>query len=100
MAGQRTMSGLNEGLTGQTLVLPVILAGHFWMQTFCNIFHIVVAYALCSITLLVCTKPFKETECRNKFPVVMKRNKAKQQQTELWSNATMQQVVTVRSSLL
>ena len=27
----------------------------------------------------------------------MKRNKAKQQQTELWSNATMQQVGTVRS---
>ena len=30
----------------------------------------------------------------------MKRNKAKQQQTELWSNATMQQVGTVRSALL
>ena len=25
--------------------------------------------------------------------VVMKRNKAKQQQTELWSDATMQQVI-------
>ena len=41
-AGQRTMSGLIVGLTGQTLVLPVILTGHFWMRTFCNIFHIVV----------------------------------------------------------
>ena len=30
----------------------------------------------------------------------MKRNKAKQQQTELWSNATMQQVVTVRSAVI
>jgi len=30
----------------------------------------------------------------------MKRNKAKQQQTELRSNATMQQVGTVRSALL
>ena len=99
MASQRTMSGLIEGLTGQTLALTVILAGHFWMRTFCNIFHIVVAYAFCSITLLLCTKPLKEKECRNKFPVVMKRNKAKQQ-TELWSNATMQQVGTVHSALL
>ena len=41
-AGQWTMSGPIEGLTGQTLVLPVILTGHFWMQTFYNIFHIVV----------------------------------------------------------
>ena len=30
----------------------------------------------------------------------MKRNKAKQQQTQLWSNATMQQVGTVLSALL
>ena len=30
----------------------------------------------------------------------MKRNKAKQQQTELWSNATMQQVGTMHSALL
>ena len=30
-AGQRTMSGLIVGLTGQTLVWPVILTGHFWM---------------------------------------------------------------------
>ena len=30
-AGQRTMSGLVVGLTGQTLVWPVILTGHFWM---------------------------------------------------------------------
>ena len=28
MAGQRTMSGLIEALTGQTLVLPVMLTGH------------------------------------------------------------------------
>ena len=42
-AGQRTMIGLIVGLTGQTLVWPVILTGHFWMRTFYNIFHIVVA---------------------------------------------------------
>ena len=30
-AGQQTMSGLIVGLTGQTLVWPVILTGHFWM---------------------------------------------------------------------
>ena len=30
----------------------------------------------------------------------MKRNKAKQQQTELWSNAMMQQVGTMHSALL
>ena len=44
-ADQRTMSGLIADLTGQTLVLPVILTGqtlilpviltgHFWIQTF------------------------------------------------------------------
>ena len=43
MAGQQTMSGLIVDLTGQTLVLLVILTGHFWMQTFYNIFHIVAA---------------------------------------------------------
>ena len=32
-AGQRTMSGLITDLTGQTPVLPVILTGHFWIQT-------------------------------------------------------------------
>ena len=97
--------------TGQTLVLPVILTGHFLMRTFCNIFHIVVAscillynakmfsFFFCCF-LLLCTKPFKEKEHRNKFHVVMKCDKAKQQQTELWSNATMQQVGTVRSALL
>ena len=42
-AGQRTMSGLIMDLTGQTLVLPVILTGHCWMRTFYNIFLIVVA---------------------------------------------------------
>ena len=30
-AGQQTMTGLNVGLTGQTLVWRVILTGHFWM---------------------------------------------------------------------
>ena len=34
MAGQRTMSGLIADLTGQTLVLLVILSSHFWIQTF------------------------------------------------------------------
>ena len=43
--------------------------------------------------LLLCTKTFKEKEHRNKFHVVMKCSKAKQQQIELWSNATIQQVV-------
>jgi len=33
-ARQRTMSGLMADLTGQTLLLPVILTGHFWIQTF------------------------------------------------------------------
>ena len=32
-AGQRTMCGLIADLTGQTPVLPVILTGHFWIQT-------------------------------------------------------------------
>ena len=32
--GQWTMSGLITDLTGQTLVVPVILTGHFWIQTF------------------------------------------------------------------
>ena len=43
MAGQQTMSGLIVDLTGQTLVLLVILTGHFWMRTFYNTFHIVAA---------------------------------------------------------
>ena len=30
---QRTMSSLIADLTGQTPVLPVILTGHFWIQT-------------------------------------------------------------------
>ena len=34
MAGQRTMSSLIADLTGQTLILPVILTGHFWIRTF------------------------------------------------------------------
>ena len=32
--GQRTMSGLIADLMDQTLILPVILTGHFWIQTF------------------------------------------------------------------
>ena len=35
-ASQRTMSGLIVGLTGQTLVWPVILTGHFWMLPACR----------------------------------------------------------------
>ena len=46
MAGQQTMSGLIVGLTGQTLVSPVILTCQFWIRTFYNIFHIVVAYCV------------------------------------------------------
>ena len=33
-ADRRTMSGLIAYLTGQTLVLPVILTGHLWICTF------------------------------------------------------------------
>ena len=33
-AGQRTLSGLIADFTGQTAVSPVILTGHFWIQTF------------------------------------------------------------------
>ena len=33
-AGQRTMFGLIADLTSQTLILPVILIGHFWIRTF------------------------------------------------------------------
>ena len=33
-AGQWTMSGLIVDLTGQTLIFPVILTGHFWIRTF------------------------------------------------------------------
>ena len=40
-AGQRTMSGLIADLTSQTLILPVILTGHFRIGTL--FFHMVVA---------------------------------------------------------
>ena len=54
--------------------------------------------------LLLCTKTFKEKECRNKLSScrhVMKRNKAKQKQSiELWNNATMQQVLLYFNSAL
>ena len=30
-AGQRTVSGLITDLTGQTLIFPIILTGHFWI---------------------------------------------------------------------
>ena len=53
---------------------------------------VLICFSLAFFFLLLCTKTFKEKEHRNKFHVVMKRNKVKQQQTELWSNATMQQV--------
>ena len=33
-AGQRTMFDLIADLTSQTLILPVILIGHFWIRTF------------------------------------------------------------------
>ena len=33
-AGQRTMFGLIADLTSQTLILPVIVIGHFWIGTF------------------------------------------------------------------
>ena len=32
-ADQWTMSGLIADLTGQTLILLLILTGHFWIQT-------------------------------------------------------------------
>ena len=34
MASQRAMSSLIADFTGETLILPVILTGHFWIQTF------------------------------------------------------------------
>ena len=34
MGGQQTMFGLIADLTSQTLILPVILIGHFWIRTF------------------------------------------------------------------
>ena len=48
-AGQRTMSGLIVDLTGPTLA--GLMAGHFWIRTFCNIFHKLSLSAFCSITL-------------------------------------------------
>ena len=53
-AGQRTMSDLIEGLTGQTLILPVILTGHFRMRTFYNNFHIIVAMQQVTLYVLPC----------------------------------------------
>ena len=53
--------------------------------------------------LLLCTETFKEKECRNKLSScrhVMKRNKAKQKQSKLWNNATMQQVLLYFNSAL
>ena len=43
-AGQRTMSSLIADLTGQTLILLVILTGHLWIRTY--------------FFLLLCTKNF------------------------------------------
>ena len=54
-AGQRTMSGLIVDLTGQTLVWPVILTGHLWIQTFYNIFHKLSLNAFCSVYNAVVT---------------------------------------------
>ena len=69
-AGQRTMSDLIEGLTGQTLILLVILTGHFWMRAL-YIFHIVVTKCILlynavmisfffDFFLLLSTKPLKK----------------------------------------
>ena len=33
-AGQQTIFGLIADLTSQTLILPAILIGHFWIRTF------------------------------------------------------------------
>ena len=103
-AGQRTMSGLNVDLTGQTLFLLVIFGCEHFI-----IFTIQLSLnAVCSIRLLwflfssafffrcFALKPLKKKNAEKNFmssSVVMKRNKAKQEQTELWSNATMQQVI-------
>ena len=51
MAGQRTMSGLIVGLTGQTLVWPVI---------FGRLLYNTVIRCFLWLFLLLCTNPFKE----------------------------------------
>ena len=85
-AGQRTMSGLIADLTGQTPVLPVILTGHFWIQTLyfpynCRLmlYNAAMISFFFGVFLLLCTKPFKEKQRRSKLilcrHVVIKRNK-------------------------
>ena len=60
-AGQRTMSDLIVGLTGQTLFCPVILTGHFWMLVAsCVLLYNAVIRCFLWLFLLLCTKPFKE----------------------------------------
>ena len=94
----------DHGLDRSNSCLAVHFDQSFLDANIYHIFHIVVTlmrFALqrCNdffflwLFLLLCAKPFKEKECCNKFHVVMKRNKAKQQQTELWSNTSMQQDV-------
>ena len=46
---QRRVSSLIVELTGQTLVLPVILTGHFWKRKFNYSFHTVALNELCTL---------------------------------------------------
>ena len=58
MAGQWTMSGLIVGLTGQTLVWPVIF-GCLSLNAF-NLLYNAVIRCFLRLFLLLCTKPFKD----------------------------------------
>ena len=48
-SGQWRVSSLIVDFTGQTLVLPVILAGHFWKGKFNYSFHTVALNELCTL---------------------------------------------------
>ena len=51
-SGQRSVSSLIVDLTGQTLVLPVILTGHFWKRKFNYSFRTVALNELCTLLFL------------------------------------------------
>ena len=86
------MSGLIVDLTGQTLVLLVILTGHFRIRTFYDIFHIAVAsrvlpYNAVLISFffgfffLLCTKSFKEKKNAARIFMLSCRNETQQSET-------------------
>ena len=68
------MSGLIAELTGQTLVLLVILTDHFWIQTFyfpysCRLmlYNTAMISFFFGLFLLLCSKPLSEKKRRNKL---------------------------------